>query len=43
MIEKNHHNINNKKNLWLPMPTQLLIQGQWWSILMMQRWHALQW
>lgn len=29
------------KNFMLPIPTQLLIQGQWWSINKMQRLHVL--
>jgi hypothetical protein len=33
---------NRMKSFWLNKPTQLLIQGQWWSIRKMQRWQVLQ-
>ena len=32
-----------KKALWLLMPTQLFIQGQWWSNLSQQRLQMAQW
>ena len=31
------------KYFWFFSPTQLFIQGQWWSILLMQCLHILQW
>lgn len=32
MIQKpSIHKINSRKYPWFPAPTQLLIQGQWWS------------
>lgn len=34
---------NEVKWPWLRCPTQLLIQGQWWSILVTQRLHLRQW
>ena len=34
---------NWMKYFWFFSPTQLLIQGQWWSILRMQCLHILQW
>lgn len=32
-----------RKALWLPIPTQLLIQGQWWSNLSTHWLHIAQW
>lgn len=35
--------VNRTKYFWLFSPTQLLTQGQWWSILRMHRLQTLQW
>lgn len=33
--------VNKTKNFWLLSPTQLLTQGQWWSIFLMHLWQTL--
>lgn len=33
--------VNRTKYFWLFSPTQLLTQGQWWSIFRMHRLHTL--
>lgn len=33
--------VNSTKYFWLLSPTQLLTQGQWWSIFLMQRLQTL--
>lgn len=35
--------VNRTKNFWFPSPTQLLTQGQWWSIFRIHRWQTEQW
>ena len=35
--------LNSKKAWWLRWPTQLTVQGQWWSILREHLLHWLQW
>lgn len=35
--------VNNTKNFWFVSPTQLLTQGQWWSIFRIHRLQTLQW
>ena len=35
--------VNRTKYFWFFSPTQLLIQGQWWSIFRMHRLQTLQW
>lgn len=36
------YEMNMRKNLWLFKPMQLLIQGQWWSIIIMSLLQVLQ-
>lgn len=33
--------VNKTKNFWLLSPTQLLTQGQWWSIFLIHLWQTL--
>jgi len=42
-VAKVAYNKNIMKNLWLLIPTQFPIQGQWWSILSIHLLHSLQW
>jgi len=35
--------MKSKNHLWLFIPTQLFIQGQWWSMFITHCWHKEQW